>query len=134
MSLTEVITTGIAAASLLLSGYVLLRQRRDAGRAHFTAEWESHAWIAYTNQGPGAARDVTVGLEARNVEGLADVEYLAPIQTMRLRVTRELYEHPPATLDLARSEHPRGNGRSFLRRHWPASGLAGIPCHGGRWR
>lgn len=108
MTWTEIITLVIAGVSLVLSVVVFFRQRQAAGRAHFTGGWDDRSTVVYVNHGPGAAHNVTVSLDAKHVEGLTNVEYLAPLQDMRINLTRELCERPPKSLGLTWRDNRRG--------------------------
>jgi len=45
-------SNAVALLSLALSLFALTAQRRGAGQAHFTAEWEDDTSVVFINQGP----------------------------------------------------------------------------------
>lgn len=104
----QVITLAISGLSLLVSVYVLWRQRRSEGRAHFTAEWEDSESLVYINHGPGAAKDVRVQLESQVRSVDESIGYVGAFQVMRVTgIIRVLGESPVRTLELSWKDNRR---------------------------
>lgn len=91
--MSETVSLTIAGASLLVSLYVLWKQRHDSGRAHFTAEWADSRTLVYVNHGPGPARDVKAVLRSsmdRDQE--QESPYVGALQSSRVPVLRLMGE------------------------------------------
>jgi hypothetical protein len=97
----ESIAVLIAALSFAVSMFSLWRQQRVAGRAHFTAEWETSSSLIYVNHGPGAARDVQVNLKSEVRPVNMTIPYIGAFQTMRIEVLRAFSEKPVDCLKLS---------------------------------
>lgn len=93
----DVVSVVVAALALAVSIYVALRQRRDAGRANLTAEWETKEQVVVVNHGPGAARDLSAkATNEHDAErfGLT-ATYVGLYQPMRMTVIRSWGESAP---------------------------------------
>jgi hypothetical protein len=92
--MVEALSVGIAVVSFGMSLYVLFKQRRDAGRAHFTAEWEDTQTLVYVNHGPGPAYEVKGTLRSSKADRdqVQETPYIGAFQTSRVPVTRTMYE------------------------------------------
>ncbi len=93
-------STWIALASLLVSLFVLWRQYRAAGRAHFTTEWETHGSLVFTNQGPGAATNLSATIQSEVRTETIETAYMGASQTMRIHVINASGASPPGPLEL----------------------------------
>lgn len=107
----------VAALSLVVSIFVLVRQRQVEGRAHFTAEWEVTGSVSYVNHGPGAAKDVRIKLdyEASPVEQA--IPYIGAFQSMRVGVRWAMSAAPPQRLDVSWKDNRQA--RQSLAIHLP---------------
>jgi hypothetical protein len=93
-------STWIALASFAVSLFVLWRQHRTAGRAHFTAEWETHDSLVFTNHGPGAATNLSGTVQGGRLSETIEAQYMGPFQGLRVSVSRGIDDPPPGPLDL----------------------------------
>lgn len=93
-------STGIALVSLVVSLFVLWRQQRALGRAHFTTEWETRDSLVFINQGPGAATNLSATLQSEARTETIETAYMGAFQSMRIHVDRELGTLPPESLEL----------------------------------
>lgn len=107
-NLDKFITIAISGLSLAVSVYVLWRQRRAEGRAHFTAEWEDIDSLLYINHGPGAAKNVRVRFESRAAPVDETIRYIGAFQVMRLgHIVSILGEAPTREILLSWTDNRR---------------------------
>ena len=90
----------VALGSLAVSVFVLWRQHRITGRAHFTAEWETHDSLVFTNHGPGAAESLIGTVQNGQLSEPIVAAYMGPFQGLRVEVVRTIDDPPPGPLDL----------------------------------
>ncbi len=93
-------STGIALVSLLVSLFVLWRQQRALGRAHFTTEWETHDSLVFINQGPGAATNLSATVQSEVRTETIETAYMGAFQSMRVHVINALGASPAGPLQL----------------------------------
>ena len=131
-------SNAVALLSLALSLFALTAQRRGAGQAHFTAEWEDDTSVVFINQGPAPARDVHVSVSSSPDGGgeptagdasAPDPQPMVPIvgayQTVRVTTSSGQTSGAPSELAPRLGDKPDARGRRRAYSQSPQQAEAG---------